>query len=144
MSWFSAGHLTEDSHVEFPCRAGKNEGKFTYTVDGHTFNFLAKGGYTFLCVADEAYGRAIPSEFLNRMNTEFAAKYADKGAAATEGSLNSSFGKQLKTMMEHATQFPGEYSKVANVSAKVDAVKATMTENIGRMLGELALVRPLS
>ena len=55
-------------------------------------------------------------------------------ATATEGTLNSSFGKQLKTMMEHATQFPGEYSKVANVSAKVDAVKATMTENIGRML----------
>lgn len=55
-------------------------------------------------------------------------------ATATEGSLNSTFGKQLKTMMEHATQFPGEYSKVANVSAKVDAVKATMTENIGRML----------
>lgn len=70
------------------------------------------------------------------MNTEFSAKYADKGLLATEGSLNSSFGKQLKTMMEHATQFPGEYSKVANVSAKVDAVKATMTENIGRMLGE--------
>lgn len=88
-----------------PCRAGKNEGKFTYTVDGHTFNFLAKGGFSkivhspesdhdsdshlppnrsapaFLCVADEAYGRAIPSEFLNRMNTEFAAKFADKGGA---------------------------------------------------------------
>jgi len=27
--------------------------------------------------------------------------------------------KQLKQMMEHATQFPGEYSKVAGVTAKV-------------------------
>lgn len=119
---------------EFLEKAGKNEGKFTYTVDGHTFNFLAKGGFTFLTVADEAYGRAIPSEFLNRMHTEFNNKYAEKGATAGEGSLNSSFGKQLKTMMEHATQFPGEYSKVANVAAKVAAVQGIMTENIDRML----------
>ncbi len=31
---------------EFLEKAGKNEGKFTYAVDGHTFNFLAKGGYS--------------------------------------------------------------------------------------------------
>lgn len=119
---------------EFLEKAGKNEGKFTYTVDGHTFNFLSKGGFTFLTVADDAYGRAIPSEFLNRMQTEFAAKYTDKAAAAKEGGLNSSYGKQLKQMMEHATQFPGEYSKVANVTKKVEEVKGIMAENIDRML----------
>jgi vesicle-associated membrane protein 72 len=31
---------------EFLDKAGKNEGKFTYTVDGHTFNFLTKAGYS--------------------------------------------------------------------------------------------------
>ena len=31
--------------------------------------------------------------------------------------------KQLKTMMEHATQFPGEYSKVAGVTAKVGSFR---------------------
>ena len=31
---------------EFLEKAGKNEGKFTYAVDGHTFNFLAKGGFS--------------------------------------------------------------------------------------------------
>lgn len=99
---------------EFLEKAGKNEGKFTYAVDGHTFNFLAKGGFSesnvlgpmqvqapcdmrsciaaFLTVADEAYGRAIPSEFLNRIYTEFAGKYEDKANVAKEGGLNSSLG----------------------------------------------------
>lgn len=79
-------------------------------------------------MADDGYGRAIPSEFLNRMHAEFTAKYTEKGASAVEGGLNSTFGKQLKTMMEHATQFPGEYSKVANVAAKVGSMKARLGE----------------
>ena len=41
----------EDTDMfDSPCRAGKNEGKFTYTVDGHTFNFLAKGGFSKISI----------------------------------------------------------------------------------------------
>ncbi|PNW84187.1 hypothetical protein CHLRE_04g224750v5 [Chlamydomonas reinhardtii] len=115
-------------------KAGKNEGKFTFNVDGHTFNFLNRGGFTYLVVADEAYGRAIPSAFLDKMASEFAMKFADKAAGAKEGGLNGSFGKQLKSMMEHATQYPEEYSKVASVQKKVDEVKGIMTENIEKVL----------
>ncbi len=47
----------------------------------------------FLTVADEAYGRAIPSEFLNRIQQEFSTKYEDKaGSVIKEGGLNSSLG----------------------------------------------------
>ncbi|KAG2452164.1 hypothetical protein HYH02_003196 [Chlamydomonas schloesseri] len=115
-------------------KAGKNEGKFTFNVDGHTFNFLNRCGFTYLVVADEAYGRAIPSAFLDKMASEFAMKFADKAAGAKEGGLNGSFGKQLKAMMEHATQYPEEYSKVASVQKKVDEVKGIMTENIEKVL----------
>lgn len=112
-------------------QAGKNEGKFTYQVDGHTFNFLTKGGYSecrpgsswplrrplrapqrvqrapgpfagpvltarpcaaYLVVADDAYGRTIPSAFLDKMEGEFATKYSDKAASAKEGGLTSSYG----------------------------------------------------
>lgn len=46
----------------------------------------------YLVVADEAYGRAIPSAFLDKMAAEFTAKYGDKAAGAKEGSLSSTFG----------------------------------------------------
>ncbi len=133
---------------EYLTTAGKNEGKFTFNVDGHTFNFLNRGGFSefkgagrrrrpsrptpsppavlapahmatsplatpyiccsmtrqsnalslwpcaaYLVVADEAYGRAIPSAFLDRMAQEFSAKYVEKvQQGAKEGSLNSSYG----------------------------------------------------
>lgn len=77
---------------EFLEKAGKNDGKFTYTVDGHTFNFLKKTEFYYLVVADEAYGRAIPSAFLDKMATEFTAKYGEKALTAKEGSLSGSFG----------------------------------------------------
>lgn len=32
--------------------------------------------------------------------------------------------KQLKTLMEHATQFPEEYSKISSVQKKVGGVQA--------------------
>ncbi|PNH06023.1 hypothetical protein TSOC_007676 [Tetrabaena socialis] len=123
---------------DYLVQAGKNEGKFTFNVDGHTFNFLNRAGFTYLVVADEAYGRAIPSAFLDKIASEFTMKYADKAQGAKEGAFNTSFGKQLKQLMEHATQFPEEYSKVASVQKKaskdVDEVKGIMTENIEKVL----------
>lgn len=53
----------------------------------------------YLVVADEAYGRAIPSAFLDKMAAEFTAKYADKAPTAKEGSLTQSFGWVSDLMM---------------------------------------------
>ena len=44
--------------------------------------------------------------------------YADKGKLAKEGGL-SAYSRKLKELMEHATQFPEEYSKVSGVQKKV-------------------------
>ncbi|GIL61725.1 hypothetical protein Vafri_16125 [Volvox africanus] len=120
---------------EYVEKAGNTEGKFTFTVDGHTFNFLSQGGFTYVAVADEAYGRTIPSGILDKMEAEFRTKWAEKvRPGAREGAFNGSFGKQLKQMMEHATQYPQEYSKVAAVQSRVDEVKGIMTENIEKVI----------
>eukprot|EP00798_Chlamydomonas_sp_ICE-L_P012283 gene12283-15432_t len=112
-------------------KAGKNEGKFTYGIDGHSFNFLTKSGYVFLVVADDAYGRAIPNAFLDKMAVEFNAKRQLKQMKDPTFQFPE---RQLKQMMDHATQFPEEYSKVTSVQKKVDEVKGIMTENIDKML----------
>lgn len=39
-------------------------------------------------------------------------RYGEKAKAAKEGALASSYGRKLRELMEHATQFPEEYSKV--------------------------------
>ena len=98
------------------------------------FNYLSSQGYTFLCVADHAYGRAIPFAFLEKVRDEWFAKWADKGASAAAHALDRSFGARLKYWMEYCETHPDEVSKAAEVQKKVDEVKGIMDENIERVL----------
>ena len=84
-------------------------------------------------MSDEAAGRIIPNAFLDKVKAEFEAKYGDKGRAAQEAGACAGFGKRLKELMEHCTQFPEEYSKVASVQKRVDEVKNIMSENIEKV-----------
>lgn len=58
----------------------------------HRCNTSCAVAAAYLVVADEAYGRSIPSAFLDKIASEFNLKYAEKAVGAKEGSLNSSFG----------------------------------------------------
>uniref|UniRef100_A0A7N1A826 Longin domain-containing protein n=1 Tax=Kalanchoe fedtschenkoi TaxID=63787 RepID=A0A7N1A826_KALFE len=53
-----------------------NNTKYTYSCDGHTFNFLLDSGFVFLVVADVAMGRSVPFVFLERVKDDFKQRYA--------------------------------------------------------------------
>ncbi|KAL6751241.1 R-SNARE protein, VAMP72-family [Haematococcus lacustris] len=110
------------------------ESKFTIACDRHTFNFLIHNGFTYLVVADEAYGRQIPFAFLERVRDEFDEKYADKGRASPAHSLDRAFGPRLKSHMDYCMAHPEEISKVAAVQKRVNEVKDVMVENIEKVL----------
>lgn len=110
------------------------ETKFTIACDKHTFNFLVQNGFTYLAVADDAYGRQIPFAFLERVRDEFEEKFADKGRASPAHSLDRTFGPRLKSHMEYCMAHPDEISKVAAVQKKVNEVKDVMVENIEKVL----------
>jgi hypothetical protein len=76
----------------------------TITCDKHTFNFLRKEGFTFLVVADEAYGRQIPFALLERVSEDFLNTRATKAKAAAPAphSMDRTFGPKLKQHMVRA------------------------------------------
>jgi vesicle-associated membrane protein 7 len=108
--------------------------KFTVTADAYTFNYLVHSGYTFLVVADEAYGRQIPFAFLERLRDAFMEKFADRARTAPENSLNSSFGPTIKRQMEYCRDHPEEISKMVSVQRKVDEVKGIMMQIVEKVL----------
>jgi len=108
--------------------------KFTITCDGYTFNYLVASGYTFLGVADEAYGRQIPFAFLERMRDAFLEKFAEKGRTAAPQSLDKTFGPVIKREMDYCMQHPEEISKTASIHRKVDEVKGIMVQNVESVL----------
>ena len=54
--------------------------KFTLMADHHTFNYLADGGYVYLVVADEEFGRQIPFACLDRIRGGVGTKKKDSSA----------------------------------------------------------------
>ncbi|XP_066359740.1 vesicle-associated membrane protein 721-like [Miscanthus floridulus] len=113
--------------------AGNN--RFTYTCDGHTFNFLVSDGYAFCVVATESAGRQIPMAFLEMIKEDFNKRYAGgKAATATANSLTWDFGPRLRDQMQYCTDHPEEVSKLSKVKAQVDQVKSIMMENIDKAI----------
>ncbi|KAI5599751.1 hypothetical protein POPTR_002G240900v4 [Populus trichocarpa] len=109
--------------------------KFTYSCDGHTFNYLVDNGFTYCVVAVESVGRQIPIAYLERIKEDFTNRYGGgKAAIAVANSLKKEFGPKLKEQMQFCMDHPEEVSKLAKVKAQVSEVKGVMMENIEKVL----------
>ncbi|GMH13252.1 hypothetical protein Nepgr_015093 [Nepenthes gracilis] len=131
-----------------------NSNKYTYSCDGHTFNFLIDSGFVFLVVADEVIGRSVPFVFLERVKDDFKQQYAASikidgpHPLADEDSdddlfedrfsiaynLDREFGPRLKEHMQYCMNHPEEMSKLAKVKAQIAEVKGIMIDNIEKVL----------
>ncbi|GAQ89377.1 vesicle-associated membrane protein [Klebsormidium nitens] len=112
-----------------------NNNKFTYTCDGHTFNYLVEDGFTYLVVATEEFGRQIPFAFLERVRDDFKRRYGGgKADTAIAHALDKDFGPKLRDHMNYCVEHPDEVSKVSKVKAQVSEVKNIMMDNIEKVL----------
>lgn len=121
---------------EFLTKAARNEGKFTYPVEGTTFNFLSRTGITFLCVADDQYGRILPGAFLDKLADNWAVDIGDKlPQPLREGQLNATYGaKNIKALVDKITAKPEEFDKLTAVKDKVNQAKDVMMTNMQSMI----------
>ncbi|KAE8709750.1 coatomer subunit delta [Hibiscus syriacus] len=131
-----------------------NSSKFTYSCDGHTFNFLVDNGFVFLVVADESVGRSVPFVFLERVLDDFKQRYGASirnegshplAAAADDDdlfedrfsiayNLDREFGPRLKEHMQYCVNHPEEISKLSKLKAQISEVKGIMMDNIEKGL----------
>lgn len=132
-----------------------NSSKYTYSCDGHTFNFLIDSGFVFLVVADEPTGRSVPFVFLERVKDDFKKRYGssikndgDPHSLADDDeeddlfgdrfsiayNLDREFGPKLKEHMEYCMNHPDEMSKLSKLKAQITEVKGIMMDNIEKVL----------
>lgn len=133
-----------------------NSSKYTYSCDGHTFNFLIDSGFVFLVVADESTGRSVPFVFLERVKDDFKKRYGssikndgDPHPLADDEeedddlfgdrfsiayNLDREFGPKLKEHMEYCRNHPDEMSKLSKLKAQITEVKGIMMDNIEKVL----------
>ncbi|ERN16570.1 hypothetical protein AMTRI_Chr11g96560 [Amborella trichopoda] len=134
-------------------RLPANSNKFTYSCDGHTFNYLVDNGFVFLVVADEAVGRSVPFVFLERVKEDFMHRYGEKAKShphpledededddfledrfSIAYKLDREFGPRLKEHMQYCMNHPEEMSKLSKLKAQITEVKGIMIDNIEKVL----------
>ncbi|GAU17991.1 hypothetical protein TSUD_51000 [Trifolium subterraneum] len=131
-----------------------NSTKYTYSCDGHTFNFLLDNGFVFLVVADESIGRSVPFVFLERVKDDFKQRYGASIKSASDHpladddedddlfedrfsiayNLDREFGPSLKGHMQYCLTHPEEMSKLSKLKAQITEVKGIMMDNIEKVL----------
>ncbi|XP_038907074.1 vesicle-associated membrane protein 722-like [Benincasa hispida] len=125
------------TNIAFQClqRLPASNNRFTYTCDGHTFNYLLNNGFTYCVVAVEAAGRQVPMACLERIKEDFDKRYGGgKATVAVAKSLSKEFGPKMKNHMQYCVDHPEESSKLMQVKAQVSEVKAVMIENIDKVM----------
>ncbi|KAJ4807659.1 Vesicle-associated membrane protein 727 [Rhynchospora pubera] len=135
-TWFFGNIRT----VAIQCLAKlpQNDNIFTYSCDGHTFNFLVEKGFVFLVVANEGLGQSAPFVFLERVKEDFVQQYGsaiddegrDSHLLSISYSLDCDFGPRLKEHMQYCINHPEEMSKLTNLTK----MKGIMMDNIENVL----------
>ncbi|KAK4493260.1 hypothetical protein RD792_017862 [Penstemon davidsonii] len=129
--------------------------KYTYSCDGHTFNFLLDSGFIFLVVADESMGRSVPFVFLERVKDDFKQRYGDsiksddphpladdddedddlfEDRFSFAYNLDREFGPTLKEHMQYFMNHPEEINKLSKLKSQITEVKGIMMDNIEKVL----------
>ncbi|KAM7268689.1 hypothetical protein ACFE04_010855 [Oxalis oulophora] len=141
---------------KLPSNSSSSSSKYTYSCDGHTFNYLIDNGFVFLVVADESSGRSLPFVFLERVKDDFKLRYGasirnDEAHPLVDGddedddflledkfsiayNLDREFGPKLKEHMQYCMTHPEEISKLSKLKAHISEVKGIMMDNIEKVL----------
>jgi len=107
--------------------------KMSYVYERHIFHYQVDDYITYLCMADEEFGRRIPFAFLEDLKERFKATYADRGKSALAYAMNEDFSKIMKSVMEYYSLNPNA-DKINQLKGDVDEVKSVMVQNIEKVL----------
>jgi len=103
----------------------------TFTID--TSPITLDDGITYLCMADEEFGRRIPFAFLEDIKNRFRATYGDRGKTAIAYGMNTDFSRVLQNQMDYYSNNPGA-DRINRVKGEIDEVKSVMVHNIEKVL----------
>ncbi|KAG0361159.1 Vesicle-associated membrane protein [Mortierella sp. AD032] len=111
-----------------------NNSKLTYVYDRYLFHYICEDGLTYMCMADDSFGRRIPFAFLQDIKEKFLTQYGRERAlnSLVAYSMNE-FSKTIAKQMEYFSTNP-EADRIKQVQGEIEQVKDVMVQNIERVL----------
>ncbi|GAA5800170.1 hypothetical protein HPULCUR_005595 [Helicostylum pulchrum] len=131
-----------------------NNSKLTYVYDRYLFHYICEDGITYMCMADDSFGRRIPFIFLQDLKEKFLSTYGrNRAIEAPPYGLNE-FSRVIEKQMvflnayiltkekkKKTDTFLKEYfstnpsaDRLKQVHGEIEQVKDVMVHNIERVL----------
>mmetsp|Transcript_25200 Transcript_25200/g.47622 ORF Transcript_25200/g.47622 Transcript_25200/m.47622 type:complete len:219 (+) Transcript_25200:151-807(+) len=107
--------------------------RVSYSLEGQLFHVLVSDGITYLCMADDAFGRRVPFAFLEEVRRRFTTTYAGGATTALAYAYNTEFSRVLHQQMEYFSNNPNA-DGIERVKDQIEEVKRGVVDNVDKML----------
>jgi vesicle-associated membrane protein 7 len=123
-------------------KLSSTEQRASYSQDRHLFHVLVCNGLTFLCMADEVFGRKVPFTYLDEVAKRFAAAYGPAADTALAYAYNTEFSRVLQQQSDYYSG-AGAGADLANSAGnnplaearrELGEVRQSMVQNIDAVL----------
>ncbi|KAI8979522.1 synaptobrevin-domain-containing protein [Mycotypha africana] len=94
---------------------------------------MTEGGITYLCMADESFGRRTPFIFLENMQSRLLSNYSQSQILDAPPYGLHSFGNMIEELLGYYNTHQ-ETDKLKRVQGEIHQVKDVMSHNIERVL----------
>ncbi|XP_015935927.1 vesicle-associated membrane protein 711-like [Arachis duranensis] len=105
----------------------------SFSHDRYVFHVKRTDGLTVLCMADDAFGRRIPFEFLEDIHQRFVKTYARAILSAPAYAMNDEFSRVLSQQMDYYSTDPNA-DRLNRLKGEMSQVRTVMINNIEKVL----------
>ncbi|KAB1200805.1 hypothetical protein CJ030_MR0G006214 [Morella rubra] len=102
------------------------ESRLCFSQDSYIFHILRSDGITFLCMANNTFGRRIPFSYLEDIHMRFMKNYGRVANYAPAYAMNDEFSRVLHQQMEFFSSNPS--------ADTLNRIRTIMVENIEKIL----------
>ncbi|KAL1825651.1 hypothetical protein ACET3Z_012429 [Daucus carota] len=111
----------------------ESESRMCFSQDRYIFHILRSDGLTFLCMANDAFGRRIPFSYLEDVHMRFMKNYGRVALHAPAYAMNDEFSRVLHQQMEFFSSNPSA-DTINRVRGEVGEIRTIMVDNIEKIL----------
>ncbi|KAL0735324.1 hypothetical protein Bca4012_011534 [Brassica carinata] len=107
--------------------------RLCFSQDRYIFHILRSDGLTFLCMANDDFGRRIPFSYLEDIHMRFMKNYGRVADHAPAYAMNDEFSRVLHQQMEFFSSNPN-VDALNRVRGEVSEIRSVMVENIEKIM----------
>ncbi|XP_042415835.1 vesicle-associated membrane protein 714-like [Zingiber officinale] len=110
-----------------------SDSRLCFSQDRYIFHVLRSDGITFLCMANDTFGRRVPFLYLEDIHMRFMKNYGRVAHSALAYEMNDEFSRVLHQQMELYSSNPS-VDTLTRVRGEVSEVHTIMVDNIEKIL----------